>query len=118
MSAVFIPCGGSYDSRRRINLDGVAYDIRTRWNNRSNSWFLYVGLSDQQPLFKSRVVNGLDLLKSYKGIEGCPQGYLLLVDIEKDTGRPTFEELGIDSRFRLLYTSTLEELLELIPEEV
>lgn len=117
MAVVYIPCGGSYDTRRRVNIDGVAYDVRTRWNNRSESWFLYLGLADQDPLFKTRVTNGSDLLNPYSGIEGCPQGLLYVLDIEKDFGRVTFDEFGVDTRFRLLYASTQEELLSLIPED-
>lgn len=117
MAVVYVPCGGSNDPRRRVNLDGVAYDIRTRWNNRSESWFMYFGLADQEPLFKTRMTTGQDLLDSYRGIEGSPDGLMYVLDIEKDFGRPTFDQTGLGLRFRLLYASSEEELLALIPEE-
>lgn len=113
----FIPCGGSYDIRYRVNIDGVAYDIRTRWNNRSESWFMYFGLSDQTPLFKTRVVGGRNLLQSYQGIEGVPSGFLFMVDVQKETGRATFEEFGINTRFRILYASDLNDLASLFETE-
>jgi len=114
--AVFIPVGGSYDIRYRVNLDGVAYDIRTRWNNRSESWYLYLGLTDQDPIFKTRMVVGWDILDNYRGIPDCPQGQLYVVDVEKVYGRPTFEDLGLDTRFRLMYLSEGETIEELISE--
>lgn len=114
----FIPCGGTNDIRYRVNLDGVAYDIRTRWNNRSESWFMYFGLADQVPLFKTRVVGGRNLLASYSGIEGVPSGLLYMIDTQKGTGRPTFEEFGIDTRFRIMYASSRDDILRLIETEV
>lgn len=113
----FLPCGGSYDVRYRVNLDGVAYDIRTRWNNRSESWFMYFGLADQIPLFKTRIVGGRDLLKSYHGVDGVPSGVLYMVDTQKGTGRPTFDEFGIDTRFRVMYSTSEEEITALIESE-
>jgi len=111
--AEFIPCGGSYDIRYRVNLDGVGYDIRTRWNNRSESWFMYFGLADQVPLFKTRITGGRNLLEGYYGIEGTPSGVLYLVDVQKGTGRPTFDEFGLTTRFRVLYAQSLEELVSI-----
>ena len=113
----FIPCGGSYDIRYRVNLDGTAYDIRTRWNNRSESWFMYFGLADQVPLFKTRVVAGINLLSSYYGIEGVPSGLLFLVDVQKGTGRATFDQFGIDTRFRVMYATDTNDLASLFEAE-
>lgn len=115
--AEFIPCGGSFDTRYRVNINGIAYDIRTRWNNRSESWFMYFGLADQVPLFKTRAVGGRNLLESYQGIEGVPSGFIYMVDIQKATGRPTFDQFGINTRFRILYAADEEDLLSLFETE-
>lgn len=105
--AKFIPSGVTVDYKYRISLEGSGYDIRTRWNSRSQSWFVYIGPTGRDPVIKTRAVTGRDLLSSYSS-EDLPDGKLYVVDVEKGFGRPSDDDFGIDKRFRLLYVNSTE----------
>lgn len=107
--AKYIPCGDTADFKYRIDLEGVGYDIRTRWNGRSESWFLYIGLTGQNPSIKTRITTLSDLLAPYRGTEGVPEGSLRLIDNEKGFGRPSRDDFGINKRFRLIYINSDED---------
>lgn len=104
----FLPGGVTTDYQYRITLDGDAYDIRVRWNTRSESWYLYIGTTGRTSVLKTRVVVGRDLLAAYS-LDGIPPGKLYVVDMEKGYGRPSEDDFGIDKRFRLLYVNEGED---------
>ena len=101
------PSGG--DTRYTINLEGQGYDVRLRWNSRSESWYAYIGLQGYEPSLKTRLVTGRDLLESYRNTLGVPPGSLVLVDTQKDYGRPSFDDFGFNGRFQLVYIRTTED---------
>lgn len=98
-----LPIGETEDSINRTSLDGITYDFRTRYNSLSGCWYLYVGLTGEDPAVKLKIVNGGELLAPYKAIEGVPQGRLYVSDIDDDFGRPDRDNTGQDKRFELLY---------------
>ena len=106
---IALPGSSSPDTKYTINLEGQGYDIRLRWNNRSQSWFIYLGLTGANPVIKARLTTISDLLKPYRGISGLPQGSLYLLDREKGYGRPTRYDFGIEKRFQLIYIKSWEE---------
>ncbi len=91
------------DSTQTVSIEGVAYTLRFRWNNRSGSWFFYLSPQGEDPLFKTRLVVGQDILEPYRGIPGVPLGGIFIVDTEKDYGRPGRNDLGISKRFQVVY---------------
>ena len=97
------------DFKYTVDLEGQAYDIRWRWNSRSESWFLYIGFAGRQYVLKTRVTTNWNLLNNYSTVEGLPPGSLYLVDIEKSYGRPSFDNVGIDKRFQLIYFRSTED---------
>jgi len=104
----FLPGGVTTDYKYRVSLDGSAYDIRVRWNTRSESWYIYIGRTGRTPVLKTRAVVGRDLLSTYD-LEDLPPGKLYVVDMEKYFGRPSEDNFGVDQRFRLLYINEGEE---------
>ena len=96
-----------------VILDDVLYDITLTWSTRDEAWYMTLALSGLTPVFKTKVVNGLDLLKPYRAYDDCPKGGLYILDRNKKHGRVSRD--GFTSgRFALLYlTSDSRELLEL-----
>lgn len=106
---IALPGPSGPDSKYTTTLEGQAYEIRLRWNNRSDSWFGYLGLSGVEPTMKTRLTVGRDLLTSYRGIPDVPPGRLYVVDKEKGFGRPSYDDFGLDKRFELIYVRSFEE---------
>ena len=103
-----IPFGNTADSVLRVNLEGQAYDIRYRWNNLSECWYMYLGFSGEEPIFKTKLLAGFNLLAPYRAIRGVPKGALYVIDTLKEYGRPGRDNIGIDERFKIVYISTRE----------
>jgi hypothetical protein len=93
-----------------IVLENQTYEITLQYNSREDSWYIYFGLPNLTPIFKTKIVNGWDILKKYRAYEDVPKGALFVVDNQKDYGR-----LGRDSfysgRFSLLYADESTRLL-------
>lgn len=100
---ISLPGTNRADTIYTVTLEGQGYDIRLRWNNRSDSWFIYLGFLGTTPAFKSRMTTNTDILEPYQGRLGVPPGRLFVVDTEKSFGRPSKNNLGINKRFELLY---------------
>lgn len=103
MAVWTLKCGDLPDQTYSVILDSVDYDLRIRWNNRDESWQCIIGLSGEEPSATFKMMNGIDLLLPYKYLEEIPDGALYMGDLVKDTGRPTYEETGIDRRFQIIY---------------
>ena len=99
----------SYDTTISAQLEGVTYNLRLRWNDTSKSWYLYIGKQAGQYILKTRLSTNRDLLLPVKYRDDIPKGMLCVWDSESLYGRPTFETLGVDRRFKLWYF-TEEEL--------
>lgn len=106
---IALPGNTGADSVYTTTLEGQGYDIRLRWNSRSESWYLYIGLVGAQPALKTRVVTNKNLLENYSGREGLPPGKLYLFDTEKTYGRVSYDNLGSNQRFKLVYVRSTEE---------
>lgn len=105
---VIVPFGSTVDSVLSVNLEGRTYDLRYRWNNLSNCWYLYLGFAGAEPILKTKLLVGFDILAPYKTKEGVPKGTLYLFDTLKQYGRPEEDNIGIDKRFKIVYTSSRE----------
>ena len=100
---LIVPIGDTADNIQTVSVEGVAYNFRFRWNNRSESWFMYLGPKGSTPVIKTRLTTGGDLLEPYRGLEGIPPGSLYMLDLREEYGRPGRDNLGISQRFQLLY---------------
>jgi len=102
--AKYLPAGEATDYQYRISLEGTGYDIRTRWNPRSEYWSVSIGPTGEPPAITTKALVGRDLLGNY-AVSGLPPGKLYVVDIEKGFGRPSVDDFGLGRRFRLLYVT-------------
>lgn len=106
---IILPGTNKPDVEYTTTLEGQGYDIRLRWNNRSKSWFLYIGITGSTPILKTRLTTNTNLLANYKGNPLLPQGSLYVLDTEKVFGRPSIDNLGIGRRFQLVYYRSTED---------
>ena len=94
-------------------LEDTLYDITLSWNARDEAWYISLAESGMQPLFKTKVTNGIDLLKKYRAYDSCPKGGLFVLDRNKKYGRVTRDAFS-SGRFSLVYlTEDSREALEL-----
>ena len=130
MTISFIPCGGGKellpDVTYRIRLEDKEYDFRFRYLQRESNvasvnkgvaddWYLYLGLTGKEPFLKTSLRTNRELLQLSRSNPDCPKGDLILKDSvavsSVFTGgaynpeRVTFEGLGTDKRFKLVYWS-------------
>lgn len=105
-----LPIGATTDSISRLSLDGITYDFRTRYNELSGCWYLYVGYTGEESVAKIKLVVGWELLSPYKSINGVPQGDLWVVDVDTTTGRPSRDDTGQGKQFQLVYFTEGEDL--------
>ena len=90
--------------RQVTELDGVAYSLSFRWNERAAQWVLDFG-DGEGAIVKAgvRCVLGVPLLFQYQGQPGIPPGYLLFVDTTGAGVDAGFADLG--RRVVLFYAS-------------
>ncbi len=113
MSYWYLKCGEDVDVTYSVTLENNTYDLRIRWNDRDQSWKAFIGLTGQEPSAGFKITNGFNLLRPYYYLEGIPPGSLYLIDSVSLWGRPSFDNLGLDERFKLLYIdSDTEDFLE------
>ncbi|OQY32023.1 MAG: hypothetical protein B6241_12415 [Spirochaetaceae bacterium 4572_59] len=91
---------------QKIELGGIFYSLRIRWNTRSESWFLHVFDADGNPL-----ITGKRLVPNYPLTEIHSdrfKGELIVLDKQNDLTDAvmTYENLG--KRFFLVYLSEEE----------
>ena len=96
-------------------LETVSYDYTLEWNSRDEAWYFRItttGSDYEMDWVKLRV--GIDLLAPYKYLESVPNGWLLVIDTVRSTGRVGRDDLGIDKRFQLWYITSDDEANELL----
>lgn len=92
----------------KVTLDGVAFEVRLRWNERAERWFFSLYDAEERTLAPSRaVVLDYPLLARFiRGRRRLPAGQFVAVDTA-DTGvEPGLEELG--TRVQLVYVTAAE----------
>lgn len=119
-----LPCGGGVDVTYKVNIENTWYDLRFKYLQRltneatktpvkADQWTLYFGLTGKTPFLVTPLKTNRQLLSRIKYHPDCPVGDLELRDYIADksesTGgmynpeRVSFENLGINERFRLYY---------------
>ncbi|MDC7234971.1 MAG: hypothetical protein PQJ58_17185 [Spirochaetales bacterium] len=91
---------------QKVNLGGIYYGIRIRWNTRSESWYLHLFDADGNP-----IITGKRLVPNYPLTEIHTdrfQGELIVLDTRNDLTDCciTYENLG--TRFLLVYLTEEE----------
>lgn len=99
----YIPIGSSADTTQRVQIKTETYDFRFRWNTLEEAWYCYLGLNGAEPKVKFKLVAGTDLLAPHRAYDETPNGFLLLVDDEKRVGRAGRDNIGQDTRFKVMY---------------
>lgn len=94
------------DVIRTIELEGITYDFRFRWNTRDESWTVICSKSGGNVIFSTKAQTGRLLNSPYKHRTDCPQGDLIIVDITEDNGRVDFDNFTISGRYRLFYNTS------------
>lgn len=112
--AFFLPINAEPDTVQRVQLGTETYDFRFRWNTYEEAWYCYLGLNGGDPKVQFKMVVMMDLLAPVKAYEEVPSGRLFFVDTEQDFGRPGFDNVGIDKRFRLFYLGEDEDVTDFI----
>lgn len=96
------------DQEHKVSLDGSVYSLRFRWNTLSECWHCYIGKIGGDFIAKFKLTVARDLLEAYRQIDGVPNGMLLLLDVEKTTGRCGRFDVGVGRRFQLVYLTEEE----------
>lgn len=112
MAVYRIPVSESPYQAFSVVLENNNYDVVIQWNTRDESWYISLARSGLVPLFKTKVVNGVDILRKYRAYEDCPKGSLFVYDLVKKFGR--LQRDGFSSgRFALQYVDQFDrELIE------
>ena len=90
----------------RILLDNSDYNIKLRWDTKSLSWMVGLGVSGQNTSFNTVMRTNRDILAPYRYMAGLPQGQLLCIDASGFNGRVGYDDFGIDKRFGLIYVES------------
>lgn len=96
------------DCSYKVALEGILYNFRFRWNTLSEAWHCYVGQAGEDYALQIKVRTGKDIFADYAATAGVPPGLLLLVDLQKDYGRPSIDNIGTGKRFQFVYIETTE----------
>ena len=102
MAVVTLDIKESPNQTFSVILEDTLYDIALQFNQRDESWYITLGLSGLDPLFKTKVTNGVDILKKYRSYDACPKGGLYVLDRVKGYGRLTLDSFTT-GRFGLIY---------------
>jgi hypothetical protein len=97
-----------------VVLEQQSYEITLQYNPRDESWYIYFGLTNLQPIFKTKITNGTDILKKYRAFEDVPKGSLFVIDNQKLDGRLQRDSFS-SGRFSLAYA---DESTRLLLEEI
>ncbi len=92
----------------KVTLDGVAFDVRLRWNERAAAWFFSLYDGEEQVLAPGRrLVLDFPLLARFvRGRSRLPAGQFVAVDTSGSGQEAGLAELG--NRVLLLYIPLAE----------
>ena len=91
---------------QKIDLGGIFYHIRIRWNSRSESWFLHLFDADENP-----IVTGKRLVPNYPLTEIHTDrfsGELIVLDNQNDLTDCTITYENLGKRFLLVFLTEEE----------
>lgn len=110
MSVTVIPTSQTLPSfRERVQLDGVTFQFRFRFNARLSAWFFDVEDETGVPLVLARkVVIDWPFLRQNQHTAGIPAGHILAFDTTLRDIRPLLDDFG--TRVLLGYLDQAERL--------
>lgn len=68
-------------------IDEQSYDFTAQYNKRDDSWWIEVGFTGENPVIRTKMVVGADMLAPYRYLDAVPNRYFLLADVVKLFGR-------------------------------
>ena len=112
MTVLVIPTSQVLPSfRERVQLDGVAFQFKFRWNTRMQSWFFDVEDEDGVVLvYARRAVIDWELLSQVRHVDGVPPGFILAFDTTLRDLRPLLDDFGTRVLLGYLDESEVETL--------
>ncbi len=130
MTTLILPCGAAAENQTdityRVPLEGKEYDLRYKYLQRESNiasgnsviadeWYLFIGLTGKAPFIKTALRTNREFLDMFRYHPDCPEGTIVLRDSIADAStvsggsynpeRVTYEDLGQDKRFKVLYFS-------------
>lgn len=96
MATLTIPVSTDTDSQRlEVDLSGVTYLLRLRWNDRAGCYMLDLMTPDETPLLVGRAVRtNQDLLEGSRVGRSVPPGRIIPIDVSGRNEEPARGELG------------------------
>lgn len=89
------------DTSQDVDLEGVVYNLRFRWAERTEEWHLDLRDAEGDPILLGiKLVTLYPLLRNYRHLV-VPPGELFFVDNKDESARPTLDGMG--ERFKLIY---------------
>lgn len=112
MAVYRIPVSDSPYQAFSVVLENNNYDVVMQWSDRDESWYISLARAGLVPLFKTKIANGIDLLRKYRAYDDCPKGSLFVYDTVKVFGRLQRDSFS-SGRFSLQYVDQFDrELIE------
>lgn len=98
---------GLYDYEIRVELEGVAYLFRFRWNTRAEAWFVDVADANGELIVAGRKCLADEfLLEQFRARAGVPPGILHPFDTTRRQVDPAQDDFG--TRVVLYYLDSLD----------
>ena len=105
----FIPTIQYADSDIAVALNGITYRFITAWEERQQSWYLYILNQDRSPVInKIKLFYPGNILEQYS-IPQFQQSLLYLVKNEDNNDPIRFENVGLGKDYTLVFTTDEEE---------
>lgn len=81
--------------RFRVELDDEPFIFTFRYNPRHGRWFMDLQIAEGDVIFYSRaVVLNDDILKPFRGVQGAPNGPLIITDLSNENVEPDDNTFG------------------------
>lgn len=93
-------------SETSFDLDGVIFTLQTRYNPRSDSWYLSLFAGDGTPICLGRRITVNNILFPWLAADSKPAGALIAVDSQDEDKDPGEDELS--TRVLIMYADADE----------
>lgn len=101
---------GYPDQSFRVVLDGNTYELRFQWNERDESWLMYLGDVGSDPTISTKLTCFSDILKPYQYRENVPKGNLVIYPLRHIEERVGRYNIGVLSAITMTYASRDEDV--------
>lgn len=109
MAAFVLPVRNDIPVQRfRVELSDEPFIFTFRLNPRRNRWFMDITTAENELFIASRaIVLNDDILKPFRGVQGAPQGAIIVSDLSNEGIEPDDETFG--DKVSVIYEEAEEE---------